>query len=67
MAVCHLYAQSQTVTGRVVDESGRPVAGASVQVRGNKVGTATDASGAFTIKVPANAKSLSVTSLNYTD
>lgn len=49
------------VTGRVVDENGTPVAGASVRIEGHKGAVATDANGHFTLpNVPSSAKRLSV-------
>ena len=45
-----LLSQAQTaVTGKVLDEKGNPVVGASVLVKGAKSGTKTDANGNFTI------------------
>jgi TonB-linked SusC/RagA family outer membrane protein len=45
-----LLAQAQApVTGRVLDEKGQPVVGATVLVKGAKSGTKTDANGNFTI------------------
>lgn len=60
-AVSMAFAQ-KTLSGTVIDrESGEPVIGASVLVKGTQVGTATDVNGKFTIKnVPANAQSLVV-------
>ncbi len=44
-----------TVTGKVTDENGSPLAGVSVFEKGKKNGTATDAAGAFSMKV-SNSK-----------
>ena len=44
-----LYAQSQTVTGRVIDEKSQPLAGVSVTVKETNAGTSTDVNGNFTI------------------
>jgi TonB-linked SusC/RagA family outer membrane protein len=45
-----LVTQAQSpVTGRVLDEKGKPVAEASVLIKGAKTGTKTDANGNFTI------------------
>lgn len=38
------------VTGRVVDSTGAPLAGASISIRGTKQGTTTDNNGYFTLK-----------------
>ncbi len=60
------WAQNKTVTGKVTDENGRPVAGASVIVKGTTTGTATDASGAFKLNAPASASRLLVSYIGYT-
>ncbi|MVT12042.1 TonB-dependent receptor [Chitinophaga tropicalis] len=44
-----------TATGRVLDESGEPVPGASVRVKDGTTGTATNTEGRFTLKAPANS------------
>jgi len=50
---------SQTrVTGKVVDENGEPVIGASILVKGTTIGTVTDIDGNFTLTVPAEGKTL---------
>ena len=40
------------IKGRVTDEDGNPLAGASVKLKGSDLGTATDANGNFTLEVP---------------
>ena len=53
------WASAQNATGVVVSsEDGQPVIGASVLVKGTAISTVTDASGAFSIKLPAKAKTL---------
>lgn len=44
-----------TATGILVDETGQPLIGASVVVKGGKEWTITDRKGAFSLEVPANA------------
>lgn len=44
-----------TATGILVDETGKPLIGASVVVKGGKERTITDKKGAFSLEVPANA------------
>ena len=44
-----------TATGILVDETGQPLIGASVVVKGGIEGTITDRKGAFSLEVPANA------------
>lgn len=60
-AVSVAFAQRK-VTGVVIDaETGEPVVGASVLVKGTTVGAATDVNGNFTIQnVPSSAKQLTV-------
>lgn len=47
-----------TMTGRILDENGRPMAGATVMVRGSKKVTGTDANGNYTLEVPAGDNTL---------
>jgi TonB-dependent starch-binding outer membrane protein SusC len=58
------FAQTSVIGTVTDDKSGNPIVGATVSVRGSNVAVATDASGNFTIKVPANG-SLIVSSVNY--
>jgi TonB-linked SusC/RagA family outer membrane protein len=57
-------AQNPTVNGRVTDEKGDPIAGASVQVKGTKTGTTSNTDGTFTLKA-ANGATLTVSALGY--
>ena len=51
------FAQEKTVTGKVTDlKTGSPIAGASVLVKGTKLGTSTTTDGSFTLKTPSTAK-----------
>src|SRR5215210_7947475 len=60
------FAQNRPVTGRVTDQQGNSVAGATVTVRGTRNATQTDTSGTFTINAPANA-TLVFSSVGYTN
>ncbi len=63
-ASCQVMAQSSgTVGGRVVDETGEPVIGAQVKVKGAKTGTVTDIDGNFTM--PANVKAGTEIEISY--
>ncbi|MBK5196462.1 MAG: carboxypeptidase-like regulatory domain-containing protein [Proteiniphilum sp.] len=44
-------------TGRLVDETGLPIIGATIQLRNSSLGVVTDMDGKFRLKVPANADS----------
>ncbi|CCH02463.1 TonB-dependent receptor plug [Fibrella aestuarina BUZ 2] len=56
-----------TVKGRVLDELGKPIPGATLLVKGTtSTGTVTDADGAFTLNVPDGAGTLVVSSIGFT-
>lgn len=54
-----------TVNGTVVDETGEPVTGATVMVKGTSVGASTDLDGKFSFQAEKGAKII-VTSVGYT-
>ena len=60
MMVVQVWAQTRTVTGKVTDETGSPVAGVSIVLKGTTRGTTTSALGIYQITVPSNAKALIV-------
>jgi len=60
-----LLAQTKVIKGRILDENGKPVQGATVAVRGSKTGTQTDKDGNFTITVPNATATLTVSSVGY--
>lgn len=53
------------IRGRIVDEKGEPLAGASILIKGTKIGTTTDKLGMFTLKVPSNATTLEIEHVGY--
>lgn len=56
----------QAVTGKVLDDKGVPVVGASVVQKNNrKNGTSTDASGSFTLSVPNGGTVLVISSVGF--
>jgi TonB-linked SusC/RagA family outer membrane protein len=50
-----LLAQEKTISGKVTDDNGLPLQGATVSVAQSNLATFTDAEGRFTLSVPANA------------
>ena len=66
LAVLQLTAQTRTIKGKVTDDKNSPVANASVVVKGATTGTNTDSDGNFTLNVPASARTLVISSLNFT-
>lgn len=55
------------VTGKVTDDAGKPVSGASVIVKGKTVGTTTGTDGGFELSVPSGKSVLIVSSVGFTD
>ena len=60
-----LLAQNKTVTGKVADENGKPIANATILLKGTTKGTTTLNDGSFTITVPVAAKTLVVSSVGF--
>lgn len=52
-------------TGRITDEKGEPIVGATVMIKGTKIGVATDVNGFFKIQNFANNSSLVVTAVGF--
>jgi outer membrane receptor protein involved in Fe transport len=60
-----LVAQGQrTVTGKVTDDKGAPIQGASVLVKGTNVGASTNTQGIYLLTIPQDAKVLSFSAVN---
>jgi TonB-linked SusC/RagA family outer membrane protein len=60
-----LYAQSRAIAGKIVDNAGAPLVGATVSVVGGGANATTNATGAFVITVPASARQLEVTYVGF--
>ncbi|MBO9660124.1 MAG: TonB-dependent receptor plug domain-containing protein, partial [Chitinophagaceae bacterium] len=56
----------QKLAGKVFDETGKPVSGASVVIKGSRSGTTTDNDGSFTISASSGA-TLVVSAVGYTE
>lgn len=69
IAIACAWAQGNVIDcrGLVVDEQGEPVIGATVALSGaaKPTATATDIDGAFSLKVPSNAKELVISYIGY--
>lgn len=57
-AVMISFSQSRTITGKVTDEQGQPLAGVSVKVKGAPAGTITDLKGNYSLTVGQEDKIL---------
>jgi TonB-linked SusC/RagA family outer membrane protein len=58
-------AQNKTITGRISDEKGTALQGATIKVKGAKNGTSSSETGAFTIEVPSSASTLLISYVGY--
>lgn len=52
VAMLMTWTPELTITGRVLDEFGEGMPGVSIVLKGTTIGTATDVSGGFTLKIP---------------
>jgi|GEM_PF-931309 len=59
------FSQSKTITGKILDDKGAPVIGASVTVKGSKSGSSSHADGTFQITVPSTATTLVISSVGF--
>lgn len=57
--------QTKTVKGTIIDESGEPLIGVSIVVKGTSTGTITDFNGNFSIDLPAGRKELVISYIGY--
>ena len=64
LGVFATHAQSRTITGRVTDNTGKPVDGASVTVKGTTTGTTSKTDGTFTISA-RNSDALLISAINF--
>jgi len=59
------FSQSKTITGKILDDKGAPVIGASVTVKGSKSGSSSHPDGTFQITVPGTATTLVISSVGF--
>jgi TonB-linked SusC/RagA family outer membrane protein len=66
LCITQVYAQNRTITGTVTSkDDGLPLPGVSVTVSGTTNGTQTNASGKYSLSVPASAKSLTFSFIGF--
>lgn len=53
------------ISGKVIDEKGEPVLGATILVKGFSKGTVTNSVGSFSLAIPSTAKIISVSYIGY--
>lgn len=59
------FSQSKTITGKILDDKGAPVIGASITVKGTKSGSSSHPDGTFQINVPSTATTLVISSVGF--
>ena len=59
------FGQNSTLSGKVLDDKGAPVAKASVNAQGANVGVTTNEEGVFSISLPPTVKALVISSVGY--
>src|SRR3712207_6585671 len=65
VSITQVLAQNRTITGKVTDPNGNPVANASILVKGTTLGTTSNIDGTFTLSVPARTRTLAISSVGY--
>lgn len=65
VAIQQQAGKTYTVKGVVLDNNNEPIIGASILVTGTNTGVATNLDGNFTLKVPANAKSIEISYIGF--
>lgn len=61
----HALAQNKSIHGKVTDDKGNPLPNASVVAKGLTHGTSTGVDGTFTLSVPANVKTIVISSIGF--
>ena len=61
-----LFSQERKISGKITNSTGgQPVPGATINIKGSKTATISDAEGAFTISVPGDNTTLLITSVGF--
>ncbi|MBS1664048.1 MAG: SusC/RagA family TonB-linked outer membrane protein [Bacteroidetes bacterium] len=63
---CLLFAQSRNITGKILDPEGKPIANASILVKGTRTGTSSQMDGSFSVNASPNAKALVISAVGWT-
>ncbi len=65
LAIGQLHAQQKTITGKVTDENGNPISGASVLVKNSSKGVSTKPDGSFSINVDNDVTNLVISNVGF--
>ena len=60
-----LHAQDKVITGKITDDKNNPLQGATIVVKGKTNGVETNATGDFTLPVPASATTLTISYVGF--
>ena len=61
-----VFSQQKKISGKVTNSiGGQPIPGATINIKGSKIATISDAEGAFTISVPNDKATLIITSVGF--
>ncbi|RYZ44666.1 MAG: SusC/RagA family TonB-linked outer membrane protein, partial [Sphingobacteriales bacterium] len=63
--VSALVAQNASIRGKVLDDEGAPVSGASITVKGSTRGVSTSENGSFSISLPSNSRDLVISAIGF--
>jgi outer membrane receptor protein involved in Fe transport len=58
-------AQQKTVSGRIIGDDGKPIAGATISAKGSNAATQTNEEGAFSLSIPNNSNTLVISSVGF--
>jgi len=59
------FSQTKTITGKITDDKGAPIQGATITVKGTKSGASTGADGTYRITIPEGGKTLVISSVGF--
>ncbi|MBS1601444.1 MAG: SusC/RagA family TonB-linked outer membrane protein [Bacteroidetes bacterium] len=60
------FSQTKTITGKISDDKGAPIQGATITAKGTNAGASSKADGSYSITIPESATVLSFSSVGFT-
>src|SRR5258708_1516405 len=60
-----ILAQNKTITGKITDPTGKPIGGASILIKGSRLGTSSQSDGTFSLSVPEKSKALTISAIGW--
>jgi TonB-linked SusC/RagA family outer membrane protein len=65
LLLINAISQNRVITGKITDDQGNPLSNVSVTIKNTRIGTTTNSDGAFSLRAPANARTLVVSSVGF--